>query len=84
MGFADRILLSKSDLVGASELESLRGRLVQINPRAPVKPVHFGETPKWESCGMCDVCGAEPDWLAAKDVEEEPARRKRASGPRAS
>src|SRR5438270_886196 len=27
--------------------------------------LHFGETPKWESCGMCDVCGAEPKWLAA-------------------
>jgi ATP-dependent DNA helicase RecQ len=35
--------------------------------------LHFGETPKWESCGMCDVCGAEPDWLAAKDVEEPAA-----------
>ncbi len=25
--------------------------------------VHFGETPKWESCQMCDVCGAAPEWL---------------------
>ena len=25
---------------------------------------HFGETPKWESCGACDRCGATPDWLA--------------------
>jgi ATP-dependent DNA helicase RecQ len=24
---------------------------------------HFGETPKWLSCGSCDVCGAAPDWL---------------------
>jgi ATP-dependent DNA helicase RecQ len=24
---------------------------------------HFGETPKWPSCGSCDVCGAAPDWL---------------------
>ncbi|PYX46703.1 MAG: RecQ family ATP-dependent DNA helicase, partial [Acidobacteria bacterium] len=24
---------------------------------------HFGETPKWESCGSCDVCGATPEWL---------------------
>ncbi len=24
---------------------------------------HFGETPKWESCAACDVCGAAPDWL---------------------
>jgi ATP-dependent DNA helicase RecQ len=23
----------------------------------------FGETPKWTSCGGCDVCGAAPDWL---------------------
>ena len=38
---------------------------------------HFGETPKWESCGMCDVCGAEPAWLAARDVEETPPKKKR-------
>ncbi len=28
--------------------------------------VHFGETPKWDGCQMCDVCGAEPEWLAAR------------------
>jgi ATP-dependent DNA helicase RecQ len=26
--------------------------------------MHFGETPKWESCGACDVCGSQPEWLA--------------------
>ncbi len=26
--------------------------------------LHFGETPKWDSCGNCDVCKAGPDWLA--------------------
>jgi ATP-dependent DNA helicase RecQ len=25
--------------------------------------LHFGETPKWESCGGCDNCGAKPQWL---------------------
>jgi ATP-dependent DNA helicase RecQ len=25
--------------------------------------VHFGETPKWTSCGSCDVCGCESEWL---------------------
>jgi len=25
---------------------------------------HFGETPKWESCNSCDVCGNTPAWLA--------------------
>ena len=24
---------------------------------------HFGEAPKWEACGNCDVCAAVPDWL---------------------
>jgi len=24
---------------------------------------HFGETPKWNSCGACDVCGTLPEWL---------------------
>jgi len=24
---------------------------------------HFGETPKWETCGACDVCGNLPEWL---------------------
>ncbi len=26
--------------------------------------VHFGESPKWQSCGACDVCGCEIKWLA--------------------
>jgi G3E family GTPase len=45
VGFADRILLSKSDLVSATERSRLCGRLAQLNPRAPIKPVHFGDTP---------------------------------------
>ncbi len=24
---------------------------------------HFGESPKWTSCGSCDICGAAPEWL---------------------
>jgi G3E family GTPase len=45
VGFADRILLSKTDLVSDADAEGLRRRLAQMNPRAPVKPVHFGQTP---------------------------------------
>jgi ATP-dependent DNA helicase RecQ len=26
--------------------------------------LHFGETPKWTTCGACDVCGSRPEWLA--------------------
>jgi G3E family GTPase len=45
VGFADRILLSKTDLVSDDDAQTLRRRLGQMNPRAPVKPVHFGQTP---------------------------------------
>jgi ATP-dependent DNA helicase RecQ len=27
--------------------------------------LHFGETPKWTSCGMCDICAALPEWLTS-------------------
>ncbi len=29
---------------------------------------HFGETPKWENCGMCDFCAPLPEWLQTKNV----------------
>ena len=45
VGFADRILLSKTDLVSEGQAEQLRRRLVQINPRAPIHNVHFGQMP---------------------------------------
>ncbi len=25
---------------------------------------HFGEKPKWKSCGVCDVCAPAPEWLS--------------------
>jgi len=45
VGFADRLLLSKVDLISDEEREDLLARLVRINPRAPIKSVHFGDTP---------------------------------------
>jgi G3E family GTPase len=45
VGFADRILLSKTDLVAQAEVDALIERLRHMNPRAPVKPVHFGAAP---------------------------------------
>src|SRR3989440_5060052 len=39
--------------------------------------LHFGETPKWQACGMCDVCCEQlPDWLAGK-VKPEKSRGER-------
>jgi ATP-dependent DNA helicase RecQ len=37
---------------------------------------HFGETPKWQTCGMCDVCAPLPEWLAVRE-SIDPARKKR-------
>jgi G3E family GTPase len=45
VGFADRILLSKTDLVSQDETETLSKRLKRMNPRAPIKKVHFGDAP---------------------------------------
>lgn len=45
VGFADRILMSKTDLVNEDEVKKLSERIHRMNPRAPVKKVHFGEAP---------------------------------------
>jgi G3E family GTPase len=42
VGFADRILLSKTDLVEEAKVDELMKRLRAMNPRAPQKKVHMG------------------------------------------
>ncbi|HXF47603.1 MAG TPA: GTP-binding protein [Burkholderiaceae bacterium] len=79
VGFADRILLSKTDLVDADEVESLRARLIRINPRAPIRPVHMGQVPLSE---ILDVRGfnlnaileIDPQFLAAEHPDAVRAR----------
>jgi len=43
VGFADRIFISKTDLVDAAAVDALVHRLKHMNPRAPQEKVHFGE-----------------------------------------
>jgi G3E family GTPase len=45
VGFADRILISKTDLVSDGDVENLSKRLKRMNPRAPIKKVNFGDAP---------------------------------------
>src|SRR5690625_2261431 len=74
VGFADRILISKKDLVSDTDYESLRARLVRINPRAPISAVHFGET---DLAVLLDMSGfnlntildIDPDFLSADSHE---------------
>ncbi len=40
--------------------------------------LHFGQVPKWQSCGMCDVCGNLPQWLEAPATAAEPKTKERA------
>jgi ATP-dependent DNA helicase RecQ len=47
--------------------------------------LYFGETPKWNSCGACDICAPEPDWLNpdpdSARADAPPAKRKRKPDP---
>jgi G3E family GTPase len=70
VGFADRILLTKTDLVPADEVESLRERLLQMNPRAPIRAVHMGEIPLAEvldlrGFNLNAILEIDPQFLAA-------------------
>jgi ATP-dependent DNA helicase RecQ len=40
---------------------------------------HFGEHRKWNSCGACDVCVGEPEWLAAAATAKRATKRKAAA-----
>lgn len=70
IGFADRILVSKKDLVTEAEYEALRQRIIRINPRASITAVNFGETDLNE---ILDISGfnlntildIDPDFIAA-------------------
>ncbi|MCI1190591.1 GTP-binding protein [Calidifontimicrobium sp. SYSU G02091] len=45
VGFADQIFISKTDLVAPEQVDALVHRLKHMNPRAPMRKVHFGEVP---------------------------------------
>ncbi|WP_323012083.1 GTP-binding protein [Castellaniella sp.] len=66
VGFADRILISKKDLVNEADYEALRSRLIHINPRASITSVHFGET---DLNTLLDVSGFDLD--AILDIDPE-------------
>lgn len=76
VGFADRILLSKSDLVSKQEAVALKARLAGINPRAPIRPVHFGKTPLTEvldirGFDLNEILQVEPGFLAEDTHEHD-------------
>jgi G3E family GTPase len=66
VGFADRILLSKTDLTAEDETQQLIQRLKRMNPRAPIKKVHFGEAPIGE---VLDIRGFNLNAILQLDPE---------------
>jgi G3E family GTPase len=83
VGFADRILLSKTDLVEPGEARSLRERLVRMNPRAPIKTVHMGQIPVGDifdigGFDLTSVLDLDPQFLAAEHPDAKRARERQA------
>ena len=78
VGFADRILLSKIDVTPEADREKLRQRLVRINPRAPIKPVNFGNA---DIADILDIRGfnlnaileIDPEFLTSDEHEHDEA-----------
>ncbi len=65
VGFADRILLSKTDLCTTSEVEQMKSRLRMMNARASLREVNMGDCPVEEvlninGFSMNDVLDVDP------------------------
>lgn len=78
VGFADRILLSKTDLVDDPARERLTVRLRRMNPRAPVRSAQFGDAPIDEildirGFNLNAVLALDPDFLANDAHEHDDA-----------
>jgi G3E family GTPase len=76
IGFADRILLSKTDLTSSESVSALEARLKRINPRAPIMRADFGKAPINE---ILDIRGfnlnekleIDPDFLKAEEHDHD-------------
>ena len=75
VGFADKILLSKTDLVSVEQIAQLKTRLVQMNPRATISLSDFG---KVAISDVLDIKGfnlnakldLDPDFLQTEEHHE--------------
>ena len=75
VGFADKILLSKTDLVDAAAVEALRTRLHRMNPRAPIATSDFGRAPisdvlDLRGFNLNDKLELDPDFLRVEEGQD--------------
>jgi len=76
VGFADRLLLSKTDLVDDAEVDALMQRLRRMNPRARQTKVHFGNADVHDildirGFNLNAVLDLDPDFLADASHEHD-------------
>ncbi len=72
VGFADKLLLSKTDLVDEDAVAALGARLKRINPRAPISKTDFGKVPISEvldlrGFNLNDKLEIDPDFLSEEE-----------------
>ena len=76
VGFADRILITKTDLVQPEDVAQLRQRLVQMNPRAKIGEAHHGvaaidDLLDIRGFNLNAILEIEPDFLTDVDHEHD-------------
>ena len=74
VGFADRIVLTKTDLVSIADILTLKARLMHMNPRAAIAEARFGRIDLQEvldlhGFNLNAILNIEPDFLS--DVSHE-------------
>ena len=75
VGFADRLLISKTDLVDATALAALKQRLTRMNPRAPISELDFGRAPiadllDLRGFNLNDKLELDPAFLTTEEVHD--------------
>jgi len=74
--FANQVVDSAERERAWQRYHTIRGFVESNRCRHSQICVHFGETPKWASCGACDVCGISPEWLSVSTVRPSRSRTK--------
>jgi ATP-dependent DNA helicase RecQ len=73
--FADQIVDPAEKERAWQRYHSIRGFAESNGCRHRQICLHFGESPKWTTCGACDACGCESDWLVKSVKAEQPKLR---------
>jgi G3E family GTPase len=76
IGFADRMVLTKTDLVSMADILTLKARLMRMNPRAAISEARFGQIDLREvldlrGFNLNAILEIEPDFLTDVDHEHD-------------